>query len=145
NAVDYGEGYLRTSATYLRRIKIKLGLVNNAILHETGNCDDWVVQDCVFNYGVGLGLDEAVIAGGALLTTGGTFDNNIVIGFDVLICDFNSSTSAQGDGIISNVRAVAGAALYFVLLWVFRAVSTNEVLSLISRKGPEMREYEPLA
>ncbi|HBB37325.1 MAG: Membrane protein involved in the export of O-antigen and teichoic acid [Candidatus Moranbacteria bacterium GW2011_GWC1_45_18] len=43
------------------------------------------------------------------------------------------------------VRAVAGAALYFVLLWVFRAVSTNEVLSLISRKGPEMREYEPLA
>src|SRR3990167_2880962 len=42
---------------------------DNAILHETGNCDDWVVQDCVFNYGVGLGLDEAVIAGGALLTT----------------------------------------------------------------------------
>jgi len=80
-----------------------------AILHETGDCDDWIVQDCVFNYGVGLGLDLAVIAGGALKTVGGTFDNNIVIGFDVLICDFNSSTSVQGDGVISNIRAVAGA------------------------------------
>lgn len=82
---------------------------NYAILHETGDCNDWVVQDCVFNYGVGLGCDDAILGGGALLTVGGTFDNNIVIGFDVLICDFNSSTSAQGDGIISNVRAVAGA------------------------------------
>ena len=82
---------------------------DNAILHEVGGITDWTVQDCVFNYGVGLGLDEAVIASGAFACEGGTFDNNIVIGFDVLICDFNSSVSAQGDGIISNVRAVAGA------------------------------------
>ena len=43
------------------------------------------------------------------------------------------------------VRAVASAALYFIFLWIFRAISTDEVLSLISRKGPEMREYEPMA
>jgi len=43
------------------------------------------------------------------------------------------------------VRALAGAAIYFVLLWIFRAISAEEILSLISRKGPEMREYEPMA
>ncbi|MDI6778042.1 MAG: flippase [Patescibacteria group bacterium] len=42
-------------------------------------------------------------------------------------------------------RAVSGVALYFVFLWVFRAISTNEVLSLISRKDPERQEYEPMA
>src|SRR3989339_872816 len=43
------------------------------------------------------------------------------------------------------VRAVASVALYFVFLWIFRAVSTSEVLSLISRRGPELQEYEPMA
>ncbi|OGI17435.1 MAG: hypothetical protein A2Z52_01560 [Candidatus Moranbacteria bacterium RBG_19FT_COMBO_42_6] len=42
------------------------------------------------------------------------------------------------------VRLVASVTLYFALLWIFRAISTGEVLSLISRKGPEMSEYEPM-
>ncbi len=42
------------------------------------------------------------------------------------------------------IRALVGTALYFIFLWIFRAVSTDEVISLVSRKGPEMREYEPI-
>jgi len=43
------------------------------------------------------------------------------------------------------LRALAGTAIYFVLLWIFRAVSAEEIWSIISRKGPELREYEPMA
>lgn len=43
------------------------------------------------------------------------------------------------------VRALIGVAIYFAFLWIFRAISTEEVLSLISRKGPEMRDFEPMA
>jgi O-antigen/teichoic acid export membrane protein len=42
-------------------------------------------------------------------------------------------------------RALLGVAGYFIFLWIFRAVSAEEISSLISRKGPEMREYEPMA
>jgi O-antigen/teichoic acid export membrane protein len=42
------------------------------------------------------------------------------------------------------LRLAASVSLYFVFLWIFRAVSTSEILSLISRKGPEIQEYEPM-
>lgn len=42
-------------------------------------------------------------------------------------------------------RLAVSVSLYFVFLWIFRAVSTNEILSLISRKGPKIQEYEPMA
>ncbi len=38
------------------------------------------------------------------------------------------------------ITALGGAASYFASLWVFRAVKTSEILSLISKKGVE--EYE---
>jgi O-antigen/teichoic acid export membrane protein len=41
------------------------------------------------------------------------------------------------------VSAIAGSTIYFISLWVFRAISAEEISSLISRKGPEMQEYEP--
>ena len=41
-------------------------------------------------------------------------------------------------------RAIASVSIYFLFLWLFRAVSTHEVLSLISRKGSGVQEYETL-
>jgi O-antigen/teichoic acid export membrane protein len=34
--------------------------------------------------------------------------------------------------------------IYFLFLWVFRAISAEELTSLISKKGEEVREYEPV-
>lgn len=42
-------------------------------------------------------------------------------------------------------RLVTSVAIYFIFLWIFQAVSTNEILSLISRKKSEVQEYEPMA
>ncbi len=38
--------------------------------------------------------------------------------------------------------AVVSGSVYFLLLWISRAVSTEEILSLISKKGEEVREHE---
>jgi len=37
---------------------------------------------------------------------------------------------------------LGGALIYFIFLWIFKAVKTSELLSLISRKGVE--EYEEI-
>jgi O-antigen/teichoic acid export membrane protein len=42
------------------------------------------------------------------------------------------------------VLALSSAAVYFASLWILRAVSTEEILSLINKKGEEAREYEPI-
>jgi O-antigen/teichoic acid export membrane protein len=42
------------------------------------------------------------------------------------------------------VRAVLGTGIYFLFLWIFRAVSAQEVLSLVSQKGSGLRDYEPM-
>lgn len=82
---------------------------DNAFLFETDDCDNWRVLDCVFDYGV-AGIDEAIIEA-SFTTIGGVFANSLVVGIDTLLVDFNSSVSAQGDGIIANIRAVAGAGI----------------------------------
>ena len=41
--------------------------------------------------------------------------------------------------------AAAGVFVYAVLLWLFKAVSLDEVESLISKKGGEPTEFEPIA
>jgi O-antigen/teichoic acid export membrane protein len=42
------------------------------------------------------------------------------------------------------IRAILGTGIYFLFLWIFRAVSAQEVLSLISQKGSGIRDYEPM-
>jgi len=42
------------------------------------------------------------------------------------------------------VLVAASASVYFLFLWIFRAISTEEITSLISKKGEEVREYEPI-
>ncbi|OGI25601.1 MAG: hypothetical protein A3J76_06005 [Candidatus Moranbacteria bacterium RBG_13_45_13] len=41
--------------------------------------------------------------------------------------------------------AAAGTSAYFFLLWLFRAISLDEIRSLISKKGGEPVEFEPVA
>ena len=41
--------------------------------------------------------------------------------------------------------AAAGVFVYTVLLWLFKAVSLDEVESIISKKGGEPTEFEPIA
>ncbi len=42
------------------------------------------------------------------------------------------------------LRLAVSTALYFVFLWIFRAVSVEEIRSLLSRKGSEIQEYDPV-
>lgn len=42
-------------------------------------------------------------------------------------------------------RAIAGVTVYLVFLWSLKVVSAEEISSLIGRKGPEMKKYEPMA
>jgi len=48
-------------------------------------------------------------------------------------------------GLHFAVRAALGAGLYFFLLWIFRAISTHEIASLLRRGGGEAREHEIIA
>lgn len=43
------------------------------------------------------------------------------------------------------VLALSGSLVYFIMLWAFRAISRDEIVGLISKKGEEVREYEPTA
>ena len=43
------------------------------------------------------------------------------------------------------LRALFGAGLYFFLLWALKAVSTEEIISIISRKGGPIHEPEVTA
>lgn len=40
--------------------------------------------------------------------------------------------------------AFSSGLVYFILLWIFRVVTKGELLSLVSKKGEEIREYEPV-
>jgi O-antigen/teichoic acid export membrane protein len=42
------------------------------------------------------------------------------------------------------ILAIFSGVAYFALLWVFRVVTTRELRSLISRRGEEIPEYEPV-
>jgi O-antigen/teichoic acid export membrane protein len=42
------------------------------------------------------------------------------------------------------LAALVSAAVYFTVLWIFKTITTKEVLSLISKKGVEEYEYEEL-
>lgn len=42
------------------------------------------------------------------------------------------------------ILVISSGLIYFALLWIFRVVTTGELLSLINKKGEETREYEPV-
>lgn len=73
-----------------------------AIDFETSASDNWIVEDCFFNF-VNAGLDLAVIRANADATAGGIVKNCVAIGLDAacLFVDFNSSHNV-GEGLIVN-------------------------------------------
>ena len=82
---------------------------NYGILIEAPDLDGWVVKDCIFNFH-GTGLDDAGI-GCSFHSPGGLVDGNVFIGMDATAVDFNSSSQANIEGIISNNLIGAGATM----------------------------------
>lgn len=70
--------------------------------------DDFIVKNCIFNYGR-YGLDTAGIRANADAADGGTIDSCIFIGMDTAAVDFNSSDTANVAGVISNCTVGMGA------------------------------------
>ena len=75
----------------------------------TGIQENWRIMNCVFDY-ADTGVDLGVIQS-SFETIGGLALNCTMIGVDTLIADFNSSVSAQGDGLLANILVVAGAGI----------------------------------
>lgn len=83
---------------------------DSAIDFESSASDNWVIEDCLFNFGVS-GCDEGVIRANADTTEGGVCRRCVFLGCDTLAVDFNSSAGATGDGIFEDCTFVASAAL----------------------------------
>lgn len=81
---------------------------------ETGDTgaipSDWAVIRPRANYGGSAGLDLAFLRSVKKMT-GYLIDNPIVIGFDALVIDINSSSAAVGDGLVSDARCVSSGAV----------------------------------
>jgi hypothetical protein len=81
---------------------------------ETGDSgtvpSDWAVIRPRANYGASAGLDLAFLRSVKKMT-GYRIEDPIVISFDALVVDINSSSAAVGDGIMSGARCVATAAV----------------------------------
>lgn len=76
----------------------------------TGTIKDWQIVRARAQYSVSAGLDNAFLradrkAPGLLIL------DPVVVGFDTLAIDINSSTIAVGDGVVSNGAFVASVAL----------------------------------
>lgn len=71
-----------------------------AVDFETSDSDNWIIEDCFFNF-VNAGLDLAVIRANVDATAGGIVKNCVAIGLDAacLFVDFNSSHNV-GEGLI---------------------------------------------
>lgn len=77
---------------------------------ETGDSEDWVVQDCTFNYVQSVGCDLAGIRA-SFKQSGGLVKNNNFIAMNVTAIDINSSVNALSDGLIVDNRIGAIAAV----------------------------------
>lgn len=88
-----------------------------------GKVDDWSVVRPRANYGGSSGLDNAFLSS-SFKMKGYVIEDPIVIGFDALVIDINSSSAAIGDGVligggsvssttqtIANVHDVGGCAI----------------------------------
>lgn len=72
--------------------------------------DDWVVSNCLFNFGQ-AGIDLGVIRADADTAEGWLIEDCTFIGVDTVAIDFNSSAGAVGDGIVQRCNMAASAAL----------------------------------
>jgi hypothetical protein len=80
----------------------------NVAIDFEGEVDDWVIQNCTFNYSNSAGIDAACIRADAFAVPGGLIDNCRFISVLAPFIDFDSSDSISGDGMISNVVATIG-------------------------------------
>jgi len=67
----------------------------------------WEISRNVFNYAPN-GLDDGAIVANAKAVPGGLVRDNIIIGTDGIAIDFNSSSTAVGDGMMVGNRISAG-------------------------------------
>ena len=77
---------------------------------ETGDSVDWTVENCTFNYVQSVGLDLAGIRA-SFQQSGGLVSNVKFIGMNVTAIDINSSVNALSDGMITDCRVGAIAAV----------------------------------
>lgn len=75
-----------------------------------GKVDDWAVVRPRADYGGSSGLDLAFLRS-SFKMKGYEIENPIVVSFDTLAIDINSSTAAVGDGVVTDGTFIATAAL----------------------------------
>lgn len=73
-----------------------------------GKVDDWKIIRPRADYGGSSGLDDAFLFS-SFKMKGYEIVDPIIVGFDTLAIDINSSTAAVGDGVVHNGVAVASA------------------------------------
>lgn len=76
----------------------------------TGAVSDWAVIRPRANYGNSSGLDLAFLRADRR-GTGYRIENPVIIGFDALVLDINSSVAAVGDGLMFGARCVSTGAV----------------------------------
>lgn len=90
---------------------------------------DFEIIGCVFNYGL-FGLDTAAITNVSTGSQeGGIIKDCIFSGMDLTAIDFNSSSSANIRGMITNCRATATSAITIASIWDQGSYATLDVLA----------------
>jgi len=105
-AVTVASGSSRFSFTNCRWVGTADG-PDTALIVEASSVDEWVIRDCDFNYGT-FGCDLGCILS-SKRNSGYIIDRCVFVGMDTVAIDFNSSSSANCDGIISNCDIAMGA------------------------------------
>jgi hypothetical protein len=75
-----------------------------------GKVNDWAVIRPRADYSGSAGLDLAFLRS-SFIMKGYRIENPIVVSFDVLVIDINSSSAAVGDGLMTDARCVGSGAL----------------------------------
>lgn len=74
-------------------------------LGTTAGSNAFLIEDCVAMFSTTDDLDQAFIQSSKKTGLGGVIKNLVVSGCVLTVIDFNSSTSAIGDGLITGVQA----------------------------------------
>lgn len=75
-----------------------------------GKVDDWRLIRPRANYAGSTGLDDAFLSS-SFKMKGYVIENPVVVGFDALVIDINSSVAAVGDGVMFGARCVSSGAV----------------------------------
>lgn len=75
-----------------------------------GKVDDWAIVRPRADYGGSSGLDDAFLFS-SFKMKGYRIEQPVVIGFDTLVIDINSSVAAVGDGLMFGARCVASTGI----------------------------------